>query len=474
MTEPARAAKRLQRVETSLPPAEEIPSRRHETMSIEAAMRRFLVPGCSVAIMEDGEIVAARGYGVTGDDDTTPVTTSTIFQACSISKAVAGVGAMRLTQEGLLDLDEDVNRYLRSWQVPANDGWQPRVTLRHLLTHTAGLTYCWFPGHQRGAATPTALQIVRGEPPANTPPVRVVGIPGTEFRYSGAHFAVLELVMEEVTGEHLPDLMHRLVFEPLDMRDSSYDQDFPETRTGGVALGHDAAGVLLTGGWHVQPEHAGAGLWTTPSDLCRLALAIQAAWSGATEEFMSKETAIGMLTPGPGDRGLGWHMNAAADWLWFEHGGDNVGYKCALLADTARGRGAAIMTNGDAGWLVYAGIFSAIASEFGWPEGFVSTDTLGFRAPELADDPPDPAALTTFAGEYRLDTGLRLRITAAGNRLTLRAEGQAEMSMLPISASTFLAEAANVAITFDRASNGGVDSLRFRQFGAEIPGERIT
>lgn len=161
------------------------------TTTIEAALARHRVPGCAVAVIAAGRVAWARGYGATvrGGAEAMPVGTDTIFQACSISKAVAATAALRLVQDGRLDLDADVNDSLTSWQLPANDGWQPRVTLRHLLSHTAGLTYCWYPGYRRGAALPTMLQTLQGIPSANTPPVRVTALPGTQFRYSGSHAA---------------------------------------------------------------------------------------------------------------------------------------------------------------------------------------------------------------------------------------------------------------------------------------------
>ncbi len=474
MNTDSKSSERLKRIETSVQPFEELPDRHGEQLSIQEVMDHLLVTGCSLAIIEDGRIVAAEGYGVTSPNDGAPVTSSTIFQACSISKAAAGAGAMRLVQEGYLALDEDINDYLTSWQVPANNGWQPRVTLRHLLTHSAGFNYCWFPGYKRGAPTPTALQTVRGEPPANTPAIQVVGIPGAEFRYSGAHYAVLQLVMEEVTGEAFPDLMRRLIFDPLGMQDSSYDQSFPGTRPDGVALGHDAAGVPLHGGWHVQPEYAGAGLWTTPGDLCGLALEVQAAWAGRPSQILSKETAAEMLTLGPGERGLGWQMRTVDDRLWFGHGGDSIGYKCLLLADTERGRGAAIMTNGDGGWLVHRRILSAIAREYGWPAEIALTDGQNFHAPRPTGWIPDARFLRSATGDYHLETGLRLRIEVDEEGLLLRADGQAPMCLTPVADATFVAAHANVTLTFELNADGVINTFRFRQFGDEIAAELIA
>ena len=235
-------------------------------------------------------------------------------------------------QEGVLDLDADINTALRSWRVPANDGWQPRVTLRHLLSHAAGLTYCWYPGYRRGMPTPTLLQTLRGEPPATTLPVRVTAIPGTQSRYSGSHFSALQQLLEDVTGEPFPKLMRALVFAPLDMRHTSYDQAFPDTHSGATAAGHDRGGWPIDGQWRVLPEMAGAGLWTTAGDLARLAIAIQQAFTGRPSAVLNQASAQRMLGLQIADRGLGWQVHPSATDVRFEHGGDNIGYQCRLVA----------------------------------------------------------------------------------------------------------------------------------------------
>jgi len=141
--------------------------------------------------------------------------------------------------------------------VPANGAWQPRVTVRQLLGHTAGLTYCWYRGFRRGAATPTLPQVLAGVGPANTPPIRVVLLPGAQFRYSGSHYSVLQQLMVDVTGTPFPTLMHALVFDPLCMRNSSYDQFYPDTRPAMTTVGHYLGGAPVDGQWRVIPEMAG-------------------------------------------------------------------------------------------------------------------------------------------------------------------------------------------------------------------------
>jgi CubicO group peptidase (beta-lactamase class C family) len=186
-----------------------------------------LVPGA--------ERIPDIGVAVGGiDGDIWTAGRELVFPACSISKHVAAFGTLRLVADGTLDLDTDVNAYLSAWQLPGSG----TVTVRHLLAHTAGLTENWFPGYASGEAVPALPQILRGEPPANTPAVRRELTPGTEFRYSGSHYAVLEQLLTDVTETPFATLMATLVLTPVGMADSSFDQHFTE-----AALLCPAAGI---------------------------------------------------------------------------------------------------------------------------------------------------------------------------------------------------------------------------------------
>ena len=118
-------------------------------------MAHYAVPGVALALIADSEIAAEAGYGVKEAGGGDPVTPVTRFQACSISKPVAVLGMLRLVEQGVVDLDADVNDMLTSWRVPPNASWQPRVTLRQIASHSAGLTVGGFPGYARGGPLPT-------------------------------------------------------------------------------------------------------------------------------------------------------------------------------------------------------------------------------------------------------------------------------------------------------------------------------
>lgn len=442
--------------------------------TIEAAMARHRVPGCAVATIADGRLDwvqgygRAQGYGVTANVATAvPVGADTLFQACSISKAVAATAALRLVQAGRLDLDADINDALTTWQIPANDGWQPRVTLRHLLSHTAGLTYCWYPGHRRDAALPTTRETLLGESPANTPPVRVTVLPGTQFRYSGSHYTVLQQLLMDVTGQPFAALLRELVFAPLGMRDSGYELDFPARHPGATASGHDAGGAPLADGWRLLPESAGAGLWTTPGDLCRLACDIMAAWSGGTARVLDRDTARRMLTPQIGGWGLGWTVETIGGALRFGHSGSNIGYQCQVVAWPEQGVGAAVMTNADDGSFLVGEILAAIGRGYSWPDaaGVADTPTQG-GDPLMLD-------LNAFAGTWADDSALRMVAAVADERLMLYPDGQPPLSLRAVGSSSFIAEVVNAELRFAHADDGTAETLMLRQAGQETRLRRI-
>ncbi|MFB4300944.1 amino acid adenylation domain-containing protein [Actinomadura sp. NTSP31] len=305
------------------------------------------VPGLSAAIVQDGELVALETRGVLAAGGSDPVTPDTCFQAGSMSKHVTAFGALRLVDEGVLDLDEDVAAYLTGWRVPGG----ARVTVRHLLAHLSGLTPNPGKGYPRGGPVPTVLDVLNGRPPATNPPVTMDAEPGAVFRKANVHYSVLQQVMTDATGRPFPDLMRELVLEPVGMTGSGFEHSFPEGKGRRAARGHDAAGEQVRGGWLVRPDMAAAGLWTTAADLAGLALAIRRSHLGRPLAPLSRETAREMLTVQHEGAfyGLGTVVDPTGADPQFGHGGEPSGYHGLTVLRLGAGTGAAVLTNGSAG-----------------------------------------------------------------------------------------------------------------------------
>jgi CubicO group peptidase (beta-lactamase class C family) len=330
------------------------------TFDFAARMAHYKVPGVSVAVIDGSKLVWAKGFGVT-EQSGSAVQTDTLFQAASISKPVAAMGMLKLVEQGKLSLDEPVNDKLKSWKIPDNEFTKEKpVTLRMIVSHGAGLTVHGFPGYEMGAPLPTVPQILDGVKPANTAAVRVDKLPGKDFRYSGGGITVEQLVMTDVTGKPFADLMHTLVLGPLGMQHSTYEQPLPATRAVHAATGHRQDGTAVKGKYHVYPEQAAAGLWTTPSDLATFLIELQK----KTGRVISAKMIDEMLTRQTGDVGLGPMMRGGNE---FGHGGSNFGFQC-LATGTREGKGIVIMTNGDQGGRLAQEIVKAIAAEQNWPQ----------------------------------------------------------------------------------------------------------
>jgi len=444
----------ISHVENGLLPAVVIKGAPAKPMTISERMALHKVAGVSVAFFDHGQIVWTRTYGYADVAGKTPVTPETLFQAASISKPVAALAALRLVQEGKLSLDEDVNLKLKTWRVPENAFTQTeKVTVRRILSHSAGLTVHGFPGYAAGDAIPTVVQILNGEKPANTEPIRVDVIPGTLWRYSGGGFVVLQTLMSDVTGEPFPQIMRELVLQPAGMTHSTYEQPLPKSRGAEVATPYRANGEPVKGGPHTYPEMAPAGLWTTPSDLAKLAIEVQKEYAGQSSKILSQSMAQQMLTHQTGAWGLGFGLENPGRPPHFGHGGANEGYRCDLEAYTDSGQGVAIMTNSDSGAELYSEILRGIAKEYGWPD---------FHPVEHTVAKVNPATFEPYVGTYEVPGTGTLTVTLKSNSLYIQADplGPDPLELLPDSPNSFFVMSGDITFAFDRlAATGPVYQL---------------
>lgn len=336
---------------------------------IAAEMKDHRISGLSLAVIENREIRQAKAYGFTDRSVTTPVTTSTLFQAGSVSKPVAALGALRLVESGRLSLDEDVNRWLKGWKVLENDFTKDeKVTLRRILSHSAGLTVHGFPGYAVGAPIPTLVQILDGVKPANTAAIRVDVVPGSMSRYSGGGYTLMQQMMIDVTGKSFPEFMQDAVLTPLGMTASSYEQPLPNHRATAAATGYYPNGKPVKGKWHIYPEMAAAGLWTTASDLARFAIGIQQALAGKSNPVISQSMTRQMLTAQKGNSGLGLGLGGSGTVLSFSHGGRDEGFDTFLTAYAESGQGVVIMINANDNSGAVKRIVDAVRREYLWPD----------------------------------------------------------------------------------------------------------
>jgi CubicO group peptidase (beta-lactamase class C family) len=279
---------------------------------------------------------------------------------------VAATGALYLVEHGKLSLDENVNEKLKTWKVPENEFTKnEKVTLRRLMSHTAGLTIHGFPGYDAHDPLPTLVQIFDGEKPANTAPIRVDIVPGTKEVYSGGGVTIEQQLMMDVTGKTFPSLMRELVLDKIGMTDSTYEQPLPPARAARTASGTYADGKVVHGRWHVYPEMAAAGLWTTPTDLSKFAIEIALSKHGKSNRVLSEQMTNEMLKAVLEEAGLGLFTDKNNPGQ-FGHNGADEGFQAILTMNAESGKGVAIMANSDSGIAVGDILLQRVAKEYGW------------------------------------------------------------------------------------------------------------
>ena len=274
--------------------------------SIEAWMEFHGVPGVSVAVIKDFEVSYLEQYGVMSRSSSTPVDENTRFQAASLSKSLSAATVLTLVEDGTVSLDADIDGYLESWQLPWSVPRGPEVvTLRRLLSHTAGTTVWGFRGYRRPEPVPSLIDVLDGRQPANSLPVTVATTPGSEFQYSGGGYEVMEQAVLDITDSSFPALAQARVLEPLGMRRSTYQQPAPDSLESFLSSGYYSDGTAVPGGHHIYPEIAAAGLWATPEDLARFVVELQLTLRGEGSGMLSRESVEMMLTEVMSDYGLG-------------------------------------------------------------------------------------------------------------------------------------------------------------------------
>lgn len=467
---PAEIADRIARVERGLLKGIAIDGEAIPRFTIEERMRAFRTPGVSVAVMHKGKIEWAKGYGVRKAGGNEPVDSTTLFQAASISKPVAAFAALRLVDARRLTLDNDINTVLTSWKVPDTTlTTAEKVTLRRLVSHSAGLTVHGFPGYSSTATVPNVVQILNGEKPANTAPVRVNVAPGSIWRYSGGGYTVMQQALVDLTRRPFPELMRELVLGPAGMTRSGYEQPLPEAKRKQAAVAHRGNGTPVSGEWHSYPEMAAAGLWTTPTDLLLFAGAVRRSLGGEPNALLSAELARDYVTIQKGQYGLGVGIDGVGDKKRFSHGGANEGYRCFFFAFTERGDGVAVMTNSDNGSPLASEIMRAVSEVYGWG---VMTPTMKKVVAV------DPSHLSGIAGRYEIfANGQRIPLVMHVEAGVLTAQiaplGPEPLRLYPTEGERFFTTDAPAEFVVERDASGAALAVRVLNLGGPLRAVRV-
>lgn len=446
------AQQRMEAVEDHLTRYVVIKNGKNDRMTLDSQMRALSVPAVSIAAIRNGAIDWARAYGVSSLHGA-PVSTETLFGAASISKPVTALGVLKLVQEGKIDLDANVNQYLKRWKIPDNQFTaKQKVTVRELLNHTSGIGTHNGEIYDPSAPLPTIVQLLKGEKPARTPPVRVEAVPGTRFAYSNGGYLVLSLLIEDVTREPFPEYMKRNVLDPIGMKNSTFDAPLPPGWQARAATAYGADGKLgIPPSKFVEPTLAAGGLWSTATDLAKLLLEVQREYEGKSHKVLDQQMIRTMLSPGIGPSptrqwGLGFEVGGSQKDPYIRHEGS--AYFQDDMVEYLRADGIVVMTSGGGGGALAAEVIRSAGSIYGFPD---------FEPVERSIVNVPPSTLPRFVGTYAY-----VKVALEGDYLTAEIPaGSPPVRLYPESPTRFFVLDGPQELSFILGSQQNVTGVEF-------------
>jgi CubicO group peptidase (beta-lactamase class C family) len=434
--------------------------------NIETRMAETHIKGLSIAVINNYRVEWAKGYGWADEASGKKVTTSTRFQAASISKSLNSMGILKLIQERKLDPEADINQYLKGWQFPYDSlSKNKKINTYQLLSHTAGLDIHGFPGYDRADTLPTLIQILNGEKPANTKAVRSLFEPGKQFQYSGGGTTISQLLLMSISGADYADYMQKEVLRPLGMTNSSFQQ--PPSETSNLATGYYQDGKPVSGKYHVYPEQAAAGLWTTPTDLAKYIIECQLALQGKSKKVLLPAMMKKRLTPYMDSVfALGAFIENRNGHKFFQHNGGNEAFLCTSYGSMEGGKGVVIMINGE-NFSILSELLNSVAQVYNWD---------GFYKPEFKKVVMVPKdTLAQYVGDYTIlkDT---ISLQFCGEQLCLlQNRGSANGYKVYFSDNQHFSVSEEPSANFKVLFNleGKVEALELKQRGTTIKCPRL-
>ncbi len=386
---------KIKQVESNLTGAVQIENIPPTKWTIAERMKFYHANGISITVIKDYKIEWTKSYGWADSSEQRPVTPVIRFQAGSNSKSLNAIGILKLVQDGKINLNEDINKYLKSWKFPYDSlSKGKKITVANLLSHTAGITIHGFPGYEKGDTIPTLTQILDGQKPANTQAVRSIFEPSLKYQYSGGGTTISQLIVQDVTGQPYDEYMWKNVLKPMGMTNSSYTQPPIKKIEKFLATGYYNDGKPVKGKYHIYPEQAAAGLWTTSNDLAKYVIETQLALVGKSQKVLNREMTTLRLTPYLDSlSAFGVFILNNGGVKYFKHGGVDEGFVSQYVGSFEGGNGVVVMTN-TYNTLLFDEIIYSFATTYNWKN----------YSPEVRKTVTLPDALIeNFIGKYQLD-----------------------------------------------------------------------
>ncbi|MBE9462035.1 serine hydrolase [Dyadobacter subterraneus] len=360
--------------------------------NLQERMNFYKIKGLSIAVIKDCRLEWAKGYGWADSAENRPVTPFTLFQAASMSKSLNALGMLKLAKDKNIDLNSDINSYLRSWKFPYDSVSRgKKISILNLLSHTGGINISGFDGYAKTDSVPNIIQILSGSKPANSDVVRSVFEPSSKYKYSGGGTVISQLIIEDVSGKNYADYMESNILRPIGMQNSFYTNTISKSKLKQLATGYNGD-QEVTMKYHIYPEKAAAGLWTNPTELSKYVIEIQRSLIGKSNKLLTPKMTKLMLTPYlDNSSALGVFIEDKDGTKYFRHGGVNEGFTSLYFGSVENGNGAIVMCNSTDKTILYE-IINSIAIVYKWKNYYKPVLKKVIKI--------DSSELTKYTGKY--------------------------------------------------------------------------
>ncbi|WP_438422639.1 serine hydrolase domain-containing protein [Aquimarina macrocephali] len=413
--------------------------------TVEDLMSKYKVPGLRIVFVDKGKISWSKNYGYANLKDSIKIDDKTVFTGASLGKPITAMAALNLVEQGILDLDEDVNNKLKGWKVPTNEFTKKgKVTLRRLIGHTSGFNRYYGANYMPYEALPTIEQTLRGENPSKHPAAKLVSVPGTTYRYSNPGYLVLEKLLEDVTNAKFENIIDDLVFVPSEMKSSSFEQPISKRFMARKATGYSEN--LQPHPYNIITFKAAGGIWTTPDDLARFTYTLLNDHAKGTHKLISQDMTNKVFNKGGNLEKLGFTLlnwNNDVDDIAFRHTGQNYGFTSVIFGSVNKEQAVIIMANGVNTEDLFNHIQRAVAKEYDW-DYFQPTEYKSFDIGNKN--------LNGYAGQYDWRNHFVV-ITNEHNVLFIQIDNERHQ-LIPVDENTFLAPDISLLIIFPKKPGG--------------------
>ena len=398
--------------------------------SITHKMSEYKIPALSLAVIQQGEIAWADIYQNRAFSKAHTLNCNSLFQAASLSKPVTVMAAVRMHSAGEIDLDNNIQNYLKNFTLPPGKQTADNpVTLRNIFSHTSGITPGGYQGYITNIALPSDIDILKGNAGTNSPAITVSTPPNETLAHSGGAYTLAEVVLQDIFQNEFASIMKKWILDPAEMKHSDFTQPLPAAKHKLVAKGYTHAGTVLAGGWRNHPEQAAAGLWSNSIDMAKFLVEIYKGYQGKSIIF-SRSDIQALINHERDGHIYGFIVNHSGDDISITHYGGNAGYNTGMTISLTTGNGLAYLTNSENGWKLGRDLLLSASHTYNW-NAFKQTVV---QKKQVTSD-----VLQTLQGKYKWNDqdDFRVLYDKKGNFISLLFPGGTEYKLTPIVSGKF-------------------------------------